>query len=722
MSPQKITSRSTFFSSRGASFVEILVAVAIILISALAAGSFFSQQVSTTRNLTRMASCKSALDSQLMYFREMTPVANSYDWTGKSSGESGPNMKVSATKEDAWLDSSITTKKLSAQEIVTSGAVRPVIANYLLDRGSVGTIATMYNNVPNICYGVDMATIAHKGSNSFPGTIDAENLKNFKTKIQIQPYNLGTGAIVAGCQPLTARRQGFQEDQLKSKNIAEFAANSSAQIGYRVKLTGTFEDASGETKSCDSTEDFSYPVDLTQAKPSVVLNMFQSSVDKASVTPQGAVVTGSQSPIQRAECTHNAAIRDQASVRLDIGFKSAVSAATKLDPGTIFLCRDVSQQLATNYCAGAPNAAMNGQNYNGTNARWVPCNEVTACGMRPASVKYSKTATETMYSLEYNNSTKTSTDGLWGCDIRMDVATVDSAGNFTLLSEKTYPSLNGISPTAGKWFPPVNCYACYKKKPFSILTLLAVFVGFGLIGVVLACATGVGGACRVKGARFMYNRCYNQHGSTGKKFCRKLTPKKPDWYGKVASGLQSDIPITCPARTKAYDSEPSLTYNFIETDDGGFAEDTAVDLAKGRYCEASAFCEGGKWFSTAEGEDLKVDPLRKQIESCGSFYTLKQLNNDGSSTSICTTGIPDKFPKANLVSKSYYNQFPVQATCRDKKAGYSYNTRCRWTGGKYSTAPVNALDTSQPNYYGPYQYVELSNLATDSKLPACSDE
>jgi hypothetical protein len=746
---------STAFTRRGASMIEVAIAVAIVAISALAAGSFFSHQLSLTRNLTRNSSCKAALESQLGYIREMTAAGSGYEWKGLSSGESGNRLTPpSGLNGDRWVKDEVRLAPVVGADIVSGTGAGKVLNTHLLQKGSVGLLAALYNQVPGIESGVDMTSIAHVTGKDLPADYDTDSLKSFAAKIRISTFDIASGGAPAGSERW-ARPQGLNPAALATKGIGTLAPGTSASIGYRVRLTGSFIDGTGATKTCESTEDFFYPIDLQGPRLSVVLNVYDAAADSGSIQPFNYTMDPSQ--IQnRLQCTQTPAVSAQAAIRLEVGFKTSVPTHEKIEPGTIFMCRDVSKQFNPNYCQGAANAAMDGQNYDPANAEWVPCNEATACGMAPASVQFLKSGPgEVKYVLNYDQSTKTSPDGLWGCDIQMDVATIDAAGNFNLLSQKAHPSFASVSAAGGRYFQPPPCYACYKKKPFSFLALALVIgggiltagaglavaatalavVGGGIaVGGIIACAAGIGGACKLKGYNFKFNSCNIPAGYTlnsGKYMCRKLTPRYPDWY---KPGIRSGTSGAACATAQTFTYPDGHTYTLPLTDSGGVAADAYYDLPNRVSCAVSAVCDNGTWLP---------EDGQSQIFTCNDLKTVVQMDSHFSNPQrLCVLEVPQGAP-SQLLTSGYYTRFTDRCSSLpdgiDRPCYHHYpyrNSRCSGPscyenhggicnlqhlsfGRLCDEYPVDALDQSVINTSNVYSYFENYNPATDGGLTAC---
>lgn len=759
MTPQPKRPQLTVFTSRGASLLEITVAMSIVAISALAAGSFFSQQMALTRNLTRNSSCKAALSSQLTYIRQMTAIAPGYEWAGLSTGQSGLSITVSpGTIGDKWVDDDVRLQKVKSKDIVDGGAIKD-LNTHLLQKGAVGFLAALYNSVPGISTtGVDFSSISHKDSTKpLPAPVDTENLKDFKSELRITTFNLGTGDEVASGTDLYLRPQGLNPPALTAAKIGQFPANTAANLGYRVHLRGTFTDPAGSAQSCEATDDFFYPIDLESPKLTVLLNVYDSATNTDSIAPYDEAMAN---PRQRAECSHTSAARENANLRLEIGFKTTVPAHQKIDSGTIFLCRDRSEQMNPNYCPGAVNAAMNGHAYTAAQsnaAPWIPCHEVTVCGMKAASATFMRDAPGAIrYVLNYDQSTRGSfPDGLWGCDVKVDVATVDAAGNFERLSDRAHPIFAGAKADMGRYYQPAPCYACYKKKPFSILPLLGIIaigaltggVGAGVAAAaaaasagVAACATGIGGACKLKGYNFKGNKCAIPSGyklNTGKRMCRRANPKFPEWFKPgIASGVGGKA---CAAFSGAYKLIPSKSYSFPATPSGDAVTDSAYDIPAGVTCGVSAICDNGVW---------KPEEDQPAIATCSRFFTAWAMDKDFSNDQkVCVMEIPVG-QESVLRNKGYYSQFDSscfdyngadldgsEARCKNYPTG-KYNPKCSGAGcfenysqvcqmknlktGRFCHGyPTSALNSGARNAKGPHYYFTAFDPTADVNLNFC---
>ncbi len=688
----------------------------VVLVTALAAGSFFSNHLSTVRNLTKVSSCKAALDSQLAYMRQFSAAPLAMPWTRNAGGptiETFPNGYT-----DAWLDDAVRLTPLAGQDLMASTGAPSgrALRSVFLQQSSVGLVASLYNNVPNICTGPVAVTSIGAKSGHTAFTADTEVLKDLGVTIQIEPFDLVSGAAL-GCGARWARPRGVMEPQLAGQpaTLVTFPPDVDASIGYRVHLRGTYTNGPTNIVNCDASEDFRYPVDRALQRISVILNAYEPAVEANSVTPASTAVAG----VPRPQCSHTLGATP-ATLKLGIGFR----AGQPIEPGTVFLCRDTSRQMNPNWCPGAPNgAAMQGQNYNvngALNAPWVPCDQVSACGIAPASVTFTQaTAREARYELNYRSVDGSTPDGLWGCDIKMDVATVDTAGNFRLLSQENNPLVAGVNAdTTLKYYQPTDCYKCYKKKPRNWGAIVAIAIGFGAIGLLAAC--GMMGACGSKGYRFLGHQCFDKYPGNApgdKYYCRKVRPNNPAWW--TAPGVR------CPARTVTYAGHPSMSYTLPQSGDDEVVEDSATNVTTGVYCEAQAICSNGNWVG-APDDMGGVSP----IENCGRAITERRLDISGlppgsaapaSGPKQCLVVIPDgvAYP---LMTPSDYGSYQV---CPPSITGQGSNVLCSYSINAVTGAvmnlryPPDALTGAASNT-NPSTYFYFENLTPlDQTLPSC---
>jgi hypothetical protein len=694
-------------NARGASLVEILAAVVIVVVTAAASGAFFTSQTNIIRTLTKGSACKAAVESQISQFTKASNVALAMQWkfdtattnlVADTYGVTPPSVPGGIPYADPWLDDSLRLQLSAPLSIpiqaapILSGPIGASILDTIhLQRGSMALLTSLYNGVPGICTGVPYSAILEKLGTGV--VTDLNLLKNFASTIQIEAFDLKTGATLpctphfprpmpvmvddtgtfTGSHPYPATAFGSAIAGTPTK-IVSFNPLTDPNVGFRVKIAGQYDEFSGATKTCGVAQEFRYPIDSFKQKPSVILNATGRHMGDGSVDPPEADAPLLPTGATARTCLHNPG--DYAQLKLEIGFKndpSGVVPATPLDPGTIFMCRDVSVQMnvdgTTPYCPGFPGGTTAGATMNGSpsappDSPWVPCDKVTVCQISPDPAQTLFTQPN-KFEAYFKNVYRTQggpNDGLWGCDVRIDVATVDMAGNFTLLSEKAHPLVPTVSQaTALKYYQPSDCYLCYKKKRRSLVggLLLGALIGIafmlgplaipltltavgtaGVIGATGACAVG---ACSTpKGYTHKYNSCTNSPPSRG--FCRKVQPSKPAWWTASIA--------TCPSISYA---GPSGAIVIPVGQDGDLYENSFVDGSTAGWCEIEAMCTGGVW----QGLPSDGEPT-SPIFRCGQLATKYNLTTaTGPAGAIPECYVPIEPPYPALYPRSNYSAYTI---------------------------------------------------------------
>jgi hypothetical protein len=726
-------------SSLGMSVVEVIIAFAVIALVALASASFFNQQRLLLSNFTPNSECKSVLESQMNYIRQQGTAAIGLPWT-----ESAPTGGVTthyavgepSRYQDPWLPASVRYYTSGATPVPLVQATttdRALVSNYPLQRGATGLLNSLYNYNPGICTtGIDPTTL---GSTSLlTPHFDPKSLAGFATTIQIQPFDLVNKTVNAACpMPLWIRPRGVPDYDLvpPANRPFDFPPSVSGNYGYRVTLNGTYTDLTNNVKSCSLSEDFSFPVDKKAQSLSVI---WSTSIDTSSVAgtvgqsgaelpPEANALSGSQRPV----CSHEPGM--PASLTLTIGFNTnPTTPVPPVETGTVFMCRDFSQQLNPNYCEQYKNdptaglhAVMQGTEYNvegdgsatPLTKKWVPCSEVTACGIKPTSfttLEDPNVPGALTYRLKYDNDTTTSKDGIWGCDIRIDVASVDLAGNFRTLAAEPPVSAMTNSIDARHFFRPTDCYICYKKKKRSWGSFIISTI---LFGPILSCLGGVGGVCRPKGLRYKGYSCTNS--LSGADVCMKVPIKSPRWV--------NDTTPRCPALRLAYPagySGPPLSYN--PAPEGTIIDDPQSLTAQGGYCDVMAICDGHNW----RGVEDDAGGYAPMIE-CGKVWTRYKIDIGGASPGAaapmgapeCTIPVPDS---ASVHTYSYNDLYSGMQVCVPAITGQNTNLLCQATpnaaGGYDINYPTNAMTGASPNT-NPNQYYYFRQIVPTPTLPGC---
>lgn len=681
------------------SLLESLVVMALIVVIVFSSISFFQQQKTFLSFTSNAGTCRNILESQMGYLRQLGTTPSSTGWI-HPAGTGG--QAETTSHPDGWLQDTFRY------------AINPPLftpASSMVDHSGLGlsTVAALdalYNQNPSFCSdGVDVASLPQKPNSIFFPQYDSTAVREFQSRIRIQALNLKDGSLSCPALPIAVRPQGVQDAALWKPH--QLPAKSNPDYGYRVTLSGSFKDTGGLTNTCELTEDFHYPVDYSSQN-------------------LGAIVTASFSPaqanpsVQRPQCSHQ---RGMASA-LDLKISIRPNDGNSIEPGTVILCADMSQQMNKDWCVHngvpAPGAGMQGQDYNTggsktpQDAQWVPCSEVTACGIPPTRYNQSidpNIPGGVVYDLNYSGANGNSPDGLWGCDIRIDIATVDPAGNFQILTDN--PRAINPKPYAMQYFPTADCYSCWKKKKrkwgsFIISTIL--------FGPILSCLAGVGGVCRPKGLQFVG---YNCNGNPdGASFCQRMAPKRPDWTPAPGD--------TCNELTGP-NANPELGhFTLPRSPSGAIYENLQIDPATGKYCEHLARCDNGSWARVPDEENMLVP-----FSTCGVTYTQYRVDISNSPNGspppagqpMCFVPVPDG-SQLSLPGSSVYTGYRVCDPFH-VPTGTSAPVLCRTTtdsdGGIVVEFPSDT-QTGQPNNTNPLRYFYYERTYNASLgLPPCSE-
>jgi hypothetical protein len=368
-------------------------------------------------------------------------------------------------------------------------------------------------------------------------------------------------------------------------------------------------------------------------------------------------------------------------------------------------------------------------------AQWVPCGQVTACGVPPQTTSFVQNAStgEQKYKNHYATPYPgmPSDDGLWGCDIKIDVATIDPGGNFSLLSARPGKIPGQMASTTGYYFQPAECWACYKKKSslfaiaLGIIAIATVVFAYAGIAAVVACAAGGGGLCTPKHTKFLGNECWNRYGS-GKTFCTKVKTNYPAWFGSTVATT------TCPAQGPIpYPGNPKMFYSLEQREVGESYEDEAqYDAATGSFCHAEALCQAtgkgsAQWVGFPDENDNPTP-----IAECGKYYTAHKIDISGtpqntqpptSGAPVCRFYVPDQYvSRVGWVASNYYSSF---VKCPTGISPYG-NVLCSYyydkKGKLHVSYPSDAMTGANPNVnvnnYFYFNYDAPPNLS----LPECS--
>ncbi len=699
--------KSHISSQSGMSILESLLALGLVLGLAFTAGNYFYQQKSVLNFTSNAGTCRNVLEGQLSYLRQLGSVPAGVSWT-HAPGSAG--MGNASAFADPWLQDTFRYSSIQASPIFLGPAgLRTTVDNSSLSLGTIGTLNSLYNNVPTLCAsGVNVATLPLKGgpfnpavASSFNPAYDYAALSEFSTLMKVQAIDLRTGVASCPAAPLVIRPQGVQDSQTFKPH--QMIA-SKPELGYRVTLVGNYKDTKGGNNTCEVTEDFTYPVDHSSQTLAVV--------QTASFLP----VAGNANVV-RPQCSHNPGMPSS----LDLKLSVQPTNGTRIETGTVLLCADMSQQMNQNYCFdggnSTPGAGMQGQPYNvdgllrKDTVKWVPCSEVTACGLPPTS--YTQTPHPTIlggveYNLKYSGSAPgAARDGLWGCDIRIDVASVDLAGNFQVISKEEA----GVTylPFAKQYFPTTDCFACFQKKKRK---WGAFIISVILFGPILSCLAGVGGVCKPRGMRFIGYNCRDI--SAGNTFCRKQPAKRPDWTPAPGGA--------CMAVTRPFPNPYPGSYTFPETPSGGVYEEVILN-PNGTYCEVSGLCDNTRWTGVPDEENLA-----SPFATCGNIWTQYKIDISGlpqGTTAVpagkaeCILPVPDG-SNLFLPNETAYSAFQVCAPSSFGTASVLCDPIQNQIDGSPIIYPMDPM-TGTPNSTDPNRYLYFKREFNPAAgLPQCT--
>lgn len=504
----------------------------------------------------------------------------------------------------------------------------------------------------------------------------------FEIRMRLVPYDLVTGAIMNTCPANVIPRPFNRMDPpynlgnpnpeialpellgpesemygLTNKNISRIPNAYQRNVGYRVQLLGRQTTPEGQIKTCTRNADFRYPPDfrgvptVASLAPRVaVLDYFPRGLGghyDALGGPPGPAYTNYGNS-GRPQCSANGARPayplQNLMIHLRVGYfggnalnmtPPTVGAAiapiqagtTALIPGTRLLCRDSSLPIYNNWCSSAPEASVpdiaSQSGY--LNRGWVPCDQVTVCGVQQASPAVAHEGPGTLaYDLFYNTS-ENAPSTLSGCEVRMDVASLDPLGNIVTTGHfKSTSTASGLPLIAGQTqglvnnnatrvtFRPPECFQCQRvRSRFGLAIIAAVaLVAFGPAALALAsysigaaglvagglCAGGSFGACRGSQSAGE-SSCENKSGQRCGRRCRwSCTPRTyntPIHWGQAAVSTKR-----CAASNQTIADPQGLGRTIVAT----FPENSLAGSAPGIYYAANSITVNNNPMSSMTGD------------------------------------------------------------------------------------------------------------------------
>lgn len=482
-------------NSQGVTLVEALLAIGLISIVALSSVTFYSEMAKVSHR-SREA-CRIYNLSFLGRLRTYGTIASIANFTPepfvRSVNPSAPPFTSPPEVPGAYRWPNV--------PILSTGS-EPTLNSYLLIDGYMNILQSLYNAHPGIC-----TTFTKIGSTNTTGLNSLmipypEDLKDPTTdsgmKIRIIPFNIDTGAHLncsTAAPPLKVAPRGtylnptaggspFQGTDYGGTRKLSIPSDVRLNVGFAVQVQTQFENDQGGADVCFTEGRYQYDID-SQAPPE----------------PKVLDITLATSP---SVCSAHS-VNDYT---LNVGYDSSVI-GSRLEPGTVLICQDLSviptvaqaiipqvtgyatqaafqcytgnnasapappgPQVGSNYPANGyyPVAGYTGFNYTGLGSvvppRWVPCDQLTLCGVAPMSGGVTNTSssgspTRLSYQIRYRNLPS-------DCRVIVKVAGIDTAANSS--PELPSPSLADFSsnnPVFSTWdVPRPKCQSFCSTGPW----------------------------------------------------------------------------------------------------------------------------------------------------------------------------------------------------------------------------------------------------------------
>lgn len=247
----------------------------------------------------------------------------------------------------------------------------------------------------------------------------------------------------------------------------------------------------------------------------------------------------------------------------------------------------------------------------------------------------------------------------------------------------------------------------------------------------------------MSGYNFKRNSCNIPSGyslNSGKRMCRKLTPRYPNWYN---SNVKTSAGLPCASISVTYPNAARDTYTIPKGEAGAYASDTKYDLPNATTCSVSAVCEAGRWVPE-EGQS--------NIVTCSDLKVAMQMDwapgtGFTGDRKVCVLEVPRGAVSDTSRSRSFYTRFNGScSTLGDSKQhacvqhwppgdnalcsgpgcvdSRSDNKTCNGKKRKYDgnfchEYPTDALDNGVVNALSVHTYFVPYNNATDGSLRFC---
>lgn len=391
-------------NNKGFSLVEGLIAVTILAGGAMVFGYFYTSMNSSRAESGSERTCRDVAQASLNSLRSIGYENSRGVADMKTNSITQGTLRINNVKpEDLWPQGPISLLTKKEDGSYEYNGYRTIV-------GSMSVLAGIYNSNPEFC--TSSTGLAYDSSPNEQLLRTSNRLPNSKTKIRIQRYSMANGSVDCGNffpRP-KSEKATYDAAQL---GVVKDPPGVTSDYGFQVTITTTY----GEKESCSASSIFQYPRLTRSALFNSLSASFNFGDNKAACLPgmNGVLKITAPQDFDKTE-------------------------------GMILLCQDASQ-IKADY-PNTPKCAKGGIGRGSLpatmNTKWVPCDEVTACGVA---------ATQSSWS---GNVLTKNFDGLpWGCTVAVNMRLVDPAMNTT-----ASPVVNSI--TALPDLPP--CIPCSSKS------------------------------------------------------------------------------------------------------------------------------------------------------------------------------------------------------------------------------------------------------------------
>ena len=665
---------------RGASLIETLIAASIVVVVSLGASIYFVAQLNQTRRLSDVGRCSGSLASAMATLKSRGLATNAFPMSSSGGRPALPPSALAVfAREKIDLDVRRTPLAQAGQVIEFDPGQNPTVILHspALLEGTVAAVGAIYNSDRNrFCQTAGGRQILGPGLDpSFPAinilpSRAVASLKDAVVNLSIAPYRISDGAIIGGCPDVIPRPAAAQEPAptggpppqkiftAGGANMFRFHDRFDSDVGFEVTLSARYQETTtGEMKTCQLRERFQYPVDANVAAKPIP---FSTSTVPGS--PFNNLVEPAETRVgqQRPQCSHGDG-STHGRFTVEFGFRSPGGGRPALEPGSVVLCRDASTVPAPvngGWCQGGAGASMTvGASIPDTSdQRWVPCDQLRVCGNAPvaSAFNFASYSADASYRMTFDSAK------LWGCNVRIEYAAVDPAGNVQLAD----------TSEMGIYFKPPPCYNCIYKKRRG-------FFNVQLCWIAIQVGIGQRGGCKGKS----FKSCADRTG--GRVRCtREDAPDPLDHLTKR--------PCETPVYGTFAPDAPGATYRIPEDvtrtslPHGSLESVNYLSPSKETMCEAHYTCTDGTWTRITEEP---AEPL------CGRVYTKYVVNpSTGVVAASCTT----------MADPSETMQTTPGTLYTDSESGGTYWTHTEWyIPGFVTGANLPACVADDPPPYVP---------------------